>query len=241
MGLPPPHAMPQVCDSAPSPSPSSSGLGGFLPAPSPPGGGSPARSQGGSSTAARAPQPSHPSAWGQQGGRAPPCAPLSPPPGAPPPIVLPISWPEADERGEGLGEAARADGAPRHRTTGTLFGGHAAGRQEAPPRPPMGLGPHPRGAQLGGKELLGPGEGAAASPHPNRQRGPAPGSSLRPRCPRGCCGSTEPAEGPGPPHGGSLGTPTLSWGAVPTRGGPGDGSELRAKVGREGNQNSFTC
>lgn len=90
----------------------------------------------------------------------------------------------------------------------------------------MGHSPHPCGAQLGGEELLGPGEGAAASPHPNRHRGLARGRPQGPACGRGAC------RGTGATPLGRPGDPDPSLGGCARPGGPGDGSELRVKTGK---------
>lgn len=238
MGLPPPHAMPQVCDSAPSPSPSSSGLGGFLPAPSPPGGGSPARSQGGSSTAARARTPQRGAS--KEDGHPP--VPLCPPPRGPRhPLCSQLVGPKQTSAGRGWeklpGLTVRPGTAQRgHCSAATQLGG-----RKPPPGRPWDSAPTPVGPSWGARSSWDPGRGLQRAPTPTGSEGRPQGAA----CGRGALGDAAGARSPqrdrGHPMGAAWGPRPFPGGLCPPGGGPGDGSELRAKVGREGNQNSFTC
>lgn len=216
--------MPQL---PPSPSPSSSGLGGasshphlLLGGPCPLPGRLQHRSEGSASL-------TPPSVGAARRTGTPPCppCPFVPPPGAPPPIVLPMSWPKAEERGEGLGEAARCAPAPHN---GDIVRWPCSWEAGSPPPAAHGTQPPPLWGPAGGQRAPGTRGGGCREPPPHQAArvGPreqpaatVPSGMLREHGARRGTGATPMGAAWGPrPFPGGLCPPWGAWGWVRARG-----------------------
>lgn len=154
-----------------------------------------------------------------------------------PPIVFPISRPEADERGEGLGEGCPGCRCVLGPHNGDIVRRRRSWEAGSPPHPgrPWDAAPTPAGPSWGARSSWDLGRGLQRAPTPTGTEG------WRVAGPRDQPAAAAPAEAPGPPRWGSLGTPTLPWGAVPALGVLGMGQSSGQRRGRERHQNSFTC